>query len=402
MFDIPRHLIYQDCLSLDDFGVHDNKGVSYNYYLYKELLRKKSPTNSNDRMKEILSIFNTAYYLVTIFLIDPCPETRVGSYCDVARYRNNYSPLIGNQIIALFYFYIESMESYGKLAYTIDEFTDLLFEMIDLDVKNEIKSFEECSEKKRGMLVLPEDFPLRKVGDELFSSIKWKDVTLNFNYRRIDIIVKYVGTNELEKHSLLESIYQQMKKDKDLSEELIKDKEQFIALMKYNVVLGQLEDDDENEKLLSYLIEKENAINYQTNLEEKYAKLLKTNERIEKEFLELKSKSESLSSKEALGAEEVKEEVENEEDSKIAPSKVRAQVLLEILNLCDMGTKIQDLTKISRLIGFIIGQSPEKLRQTLSKDGRNIVLKRKTHQKYVDEVNKILSDMDSIIKLECE
>lgn len=97
-----------------------------------------------------------------------------------------------------------------------------------------------------------------------------------------------------------------------------------------------------------------------------------------------------------------KEEEENEEDSKIAPSKVRAQALLEILNLCNMGTDIQDISKISRLIGFIIGYNPEKLRQTLSKDGRNIVLKRKTHQKYVDEVNKILSDMDSIIKLECE
>jgi hypothetical protein len=67
---------------------------------------------------------------------------------------------------------------------------------------------------------------------------------------------------------------------------------------------------------------------------------------------------------------EEKEEVEetNDEDSKIAPSKVRAQALLEILNLCNMGTDIQDVSKISRLIGFIIGHSPEKLRQTLIKD----------------------------------
>ena len=100
--------------------------------------------------------------------------------------------------------------------------------------------------------------------------------------------------------------------------------------------------------------------------------------------------------------EKEEEEEENKEDSKIAPSKVRAQALLEILNLCEMGTDIQDMSKISRLIGFIIGYNPEKLRQTLSKDGRSIVLKRKTHQKYVDEVNKILSDMDCIIKLECE
>ena len=100
--------------------------------------------------------------------------------------------------------------------------------------------------------------------------------------------------------------------------------------------------------------------------------------------------------------EEKDEEVEtNEKDSKIAPNKVRAQALLEILKQCGMGLDEQDTTKVSRLIGFVIGASSEKLRQQLSNDGC-FVLKKGTHQKHVGEINEILSEMDSNISLKCE
>lgn len=97
----------------------------------------------------------------------------------------------------------------------------------------------------------------------------------------------------------------------------------------------------------------------------------------------------------------VEEEEANEETSKIAPNKVRAQLLLEILKQCGMGLDKQDMTKVARLVGFITGASSEKIRQQLSRDGA-LILNAKTHQKHVDEVNKILSEMKSKIKLNCE
>lgn len=91
----------------------------------------------------------------------------------------------------------------------------------------------------------------------------------------------------------------------------------------------------------------------------------------------------------------------DEETSKIAPNKVRAQVMLEILRQCGLGLDKQDMTKVARLVGFVTGSSPEKIRQQLSRDGE-LILNAKTHQKHVDEVNKILSEMKSKIKLKCE
>ena len=100
--------------------------------------------------------------------------------------------------------------------------------------------------------------------------------------------------------------------------------------------------------------------------------------------------------------EKVEEKSEtDEETSKIAPNKVRAQILLEILRQCGLGLDKQDMTKVARLVGFITGASPEKIRQQLSRDGK-LILNAKTHQKHVDEVNKILSEMKCKIKLECE
>lgn len=100
--------------------------------------------------------------------------------------------------------------------------------------------------------------------------------------------------------------------------------------------------------------------------------------------------------------EKVEEEKDtNEETSKIAPNKVRAQALLEILKQCGLGLDKQDMTKVARLVGFITGASSEKIRQQLSRDGE-LILNAKTHQSHVEEVNKILSEMKSKIKLECE
>lgn len=94
-------------------------------------------------------------------------------------------------------------------------------------------------------------------------------------------------------------------------------------------------------------------------------------------------------------------EEEEEDNSTKAPDKVRAKALLEILRQCGMGLDKQDMTKVARLVSFILGTSPNSLRNILTKD-RGLILNEKTHGRHVEEVNKLLSDMKSKIKLECE
>jgi hypothetical protein len=99
--------------------------------------------------------------------------------------------------------------------------------------------------------------------------------------------------------------------------------------------------------------------------------------------------------------EKEEEEEVNEENSKYAPNKVRAKVLLEILEQCGLGLDQQDMTKVVRLVGFIIGASPNSLRNNLT-TGNGLILSDKQHGKYVEEVNKLLAEMKSKIKLNCE
>ena len=95
------------------------------------------------------------------------------------------------------------------------------------------------------------------------------------------------------------------------------------------------------------------------------------------------------------------EEEVNEEDFKYAPNKVRAKVLLEILEQCGLGLDQQDMTKVARLVGFIIGASSNSLRNNLT-TGNGLILSDKQHGKHVEEVNKLLAEMKSKIKLKCE
>ena len=99
--------------------------------------------------------------------------------------------------------------------------------------------------------------------------------------------------------------------------------------------------------------------------------------------------------------EKEEEEEVNEENSKYAPNKVRAKVLLEILEQCGLGLDQQDMTKVVRLVGFIIGASSNSLRNNLT-TGNGLILSDKQHGKYVEEVNKLLTEMKSKIKLNCE
>ena len=98
-------------------------------------------------------------------------------------------------------------------------------------------------------------------------------------------------------------------------------------------------------------------------------------------------------------AEEEKES--NEEVSNMAPNKVRAKVLLEILKQCGLGLDEQDMTKVSRLVGFIIGASANRLRNNLTSH-KGLTLSEKQHGEYVKEVNNLLFEMNAKIRIKCE
>lgn len=300
MFDIPRSLIYKERHSLDDFGVYDKKSTNYSCFLYKELLSRESVTGSNDRVEEILSIFNTTYYLVTLFLIDPCPELRVNCYCNAARYHNNYSPLIGDKITVMLYFYLVLMESTGNLISKIENFTDLLIEKMSVNDRCEAEALVEKSKDVKEQVVYPGLFPLREASDDLLRSIDWKDITKEYNRERIYFLAKFLYESDDKKHKMLDVILEQMKKDNGLNKEAIEKRISFvIVLWMYTDIVGgwnKLIVKDE-EFLLSFIKEQDDIEYCKYKLKDEYEALrfdydkkVKECEELRNEIYELKQR----------------------------------------------------------------------------------------------------------------
>jgi histidyl-tRNA synthetase len=79
------------------------------------------------------------------------------------------------------------------------------------------------------------------------------------------------------------------------------------------------------------------------------------------------------------------------------PVKVRAVVLLELLQQMKLGKAHNDLTKICDLIGFLTDKSSDYIYNELQK---GVHFSQRTHKRHIEEVNKILSDLNASISID--
>lgn len=83
------------------------------------------------------------------------------------------------------------------------------------------------------------------------------------------------------------------------------------------------------------------------------------------------------------------------ESPDVAPVKVRSIVILELLKKLQLGTAQNDLTKICKLIAFLTGNSYNNIYNELQKG----IYFSKIHSRYIDEANKILSELKASISI---
>jgi hypothetical protein len=88
--------------------------------------------------------------------------------------------------------------------------------------------------------------------------------------------------------------------------------------------------------------------------------------------------------------------VAEKDNTDIAPIKVRSVVILEMLKKMQLGTAQNDLTKICKLIAFLTGNSYNSIYNELQKG----IFFSKTHNRHIDEANKILTELNSSISID--
>jgi hypothetical protein len=89
------------------------------------------------------------------------------------------------------------------------------------------------------------------------------------------------------------------------------------------------------------------------------------------------------------------EDTAEKDSGQIAPVKVRSVVLLELLKKMQLGTAQNDLTKICKLIAFVTGNSYNNIYNEMQKG----IFFGKSHGKYIEEANKLLSDINASISI---
>lgn len=200
---VPRKLIYRDRNSLEEFVADEPYSINWELarlmrqYLF---LRRKR----NDYRDILLTIFNEAYYLTTMLLMD---DNVLDNYYDYttsiltqSQYPKETTKYIKGMVMALCYIYLETPTAEKPMLAIIRHYLrDSAKEFAYLD--SEVSRIKHPSAK---------EFAPLKITEELLATIDWKKQTDGFELERIREFLDYLGDTKKEKRLLAKVMYTQL------------------------------------------------------------------------------------------------------------------------------------------------------------------------------------------------
>ncbi len=201
--DLPRELIFENRRSLDDFSVDETESPNSLFFNQLMQINCLSPEYLETE-KQILSIFNDAYYIVTLIYLEKRPVLRLGYYRQVARYWPDHG--VEPQREAIVLAMINEMLGLirEELPYQIITFKEKLEHFLSTNhpdanlffiVANELGTYSE------------NEFLPREITSEVADKIDWVKLTENFNLETIKDLFDNLGQNANEKKVLIKAIY---------------------------------------------------------------------------------------------------------------------------------------------------------------------------------------------------
>ena len=222
--EFPRELIYKEKASLKDFGVSNEMTIEHRFY--EGLLKRPSIKECFKKRETILRIFNNAYYLCTLILMDEDPRLSIDSYREIAEnsertidWVNHFAPMT----MALVYLELKGCRQECACGVRIfDEFLDDIYEHdLDWDTKGASEGkadfYELTGNDEQQYLKLPSDHPsfpprtitIKSLG-EAFDNDGYRHSLRHFTYdydmERIAEIFRYLGRTKEEKESLRDAL----------------------------------------------------------------------------------------------------------------------------------------------------------------------------------------------------
>ena len=227
---VPRKLIYRDRNSLEEFVADEPYSINWELarlmrqYLF---LRKKR----NDYRDILLTIFNEAYYLTTLLLMD---DNVLDNYYDYttsiltqSQYPKETTKYIKGMVMALCYIYLETPTAEKPMLAIIRHYLrDSAKEFAYLD--SEVSRIKHPSAK---------EFAPLKITEELLETIDWEKQTDGFKSDRMKELLDYLGDTKKEKRLLTKVMYVQLSDTCNIS--YITSPADSFLLMKYREYGGR-------------------------------------------------------------------------------------------------------------------------------------------------------------------
>lgn len=227
---VPRKLIYRDRNSLEEFVADEPYSINWELarlmrqYLF---LRKKR----NDYRDILLTIFNEAYYLTTMLLMDDNVLDNYyvydSSILSHSPYRGELATTIRRMVMALCYIYLETPTAEKPMMAIIRHYLrDSAKEFAYLD--------SEVSHRKHPSA---KEFAPVKMTEELLETIDWEKQTDGFKSDRMKELLDYLGETKKEKRLLTKVMYVQLSDTCNIS--YITSPADSFLLMKYREYGGR-------------------------------------------------------------------------------------------------------------------------------------------------------------------
>jgi len=223
--EIPRELIYKEKASLKDFAVSNEMTIEHRFY--EGLLKRPSIKGCFKKRETILRIFNNAYYLCTLILMDEDPRLSIDSYREIAEntertidWVNHFAPMT----MALVYLELKGCRQECACELRIfDEFLldDIYEHYRDWDTKGATEGkadfYELAGNGEQQYQKLPSDLPsfpprtitIKSLG-EAFDNDGYRHslryFTYDYDMERIAEIFRHLGRTKEEKEALRDAL----------------------------------------------------------------------------------------------------------------------------------------------------------------------------------------------------
>lgn len=202
IFQIPRILIFEDKCQLSDYEIEDNRSV--NHLLYNFLNQKYCS------IKDKTSLFNDAYYICTLILMDDSPHLHFDEFSEIAAGSGDDKDIHKDAVLCMVFKYLTSIVSSQDAK--LRQLTETMELELNTSALIELHNLDQIQ--------LPDSmFAPRKITKELLQNVNLKELTNNYSVEVVLQLTTLLARNTVDKMIILDAVIKSAENKMDSGKE---------------------------------------------------------------------------------------------------------------------------------------------------------------------------------------